>query len=362
MRALVIVACAAGLVACLSGPVLAADDEQAVYDEISAAMKAGPRPAGLTRTEFEARVVAHLEGILKKCEDYRKRFPKGQHLLEVCAAQVSACSMLWRGPESRMELLEKGVEAARKILELNAKAEVAPNARIMLIQYNIVKERDAKTPAEAKPFQEESLKEAQAMVRDFPKHELTPVVLSFIATTYERTGREKESDDTLRRIIREFPDTPTAKQADLMLKMKTLKGTTLELSFTSTAGEKIDLKNYRGKVVLVDFWASWCGPCKESMPHVIAAEKKFRDRGFRVIGISLDQNRADMDAFIKEKGMPWPQHFDGGMFESPLVSKYYIYGIPMMFLIDRKGTVREIGLEGPKVEAAVQKLLDEKTP
>ena len=84
-------------------------------------------------------------------------------------------------------------------------------------------------------------------------------------------------------------------------------GSKLEIAFTSSAGDEIDLSKMNDKVVLVDFWATWCGPCVAEMPTVIAAYEKYHDKGFEVIGISLDQDRDALDKFTKERGMTWPQ-------------------------------------------------------
>jgi hypothetical protein len=69
-----------------------------------------------------------------------------------------------------------------------------------------------------------------------------------------------------------------------------------------------------------------------------------------------------MGAFVKEKSLPWPQFCDGQKFKSPMAQKYSVWAIPMLFLIDKSGTVREIGVEGPRLQTAIKKLLDEKTP
>ncbi len=73
----------------------------------------------------------------------------------------------------------------------------------------------------------------------------------------------------------------------------------------------LSLAGYKGKVVLVDFWATWCGPCVDELPNVIAAYKKYHDKGFEIVGISLDQDKAKLEEFLKEKGMTWPQFLDG---------------------------------------------------
>jgi len=113
----------------------------------------------------------------------------------------------------------------------------------------------------------------------------------------------------------------------------------LDLSFTSVDGAKIDLSKMRGKVVLVDFWATWCPPCREEVPNVVAAYKKFHDQGFEVVGVSLDKDKDALLAFTKENGMVWPQYFDGQGWNNSVSSKFGIDSIPAMWLVDKKGMV-----------------------
>ena len=90
-----------------------------------------------------------------------------------------------------------------------------------------------------------------------------------------------------------------------------LKTKPLDLKFTAADGHEVDLAQMRGKVVLIDFWATWCGPCVAELPNVLKAYEKLHPKGFEIVGISLDSDRAKLETFIKEKNMTWPQFFDG---------------------------------------------------
>ena len=93
----------------------------------------------------------------------------------------------------------------------------------------------------------------------------------------------------------------------------------------------------KGKVVLIDFWATWCGPCVAEFPHVLEAYQKLRDRGFEIVGISLDQEKEALESFTKKRGMPWPQYFDGEGWGNKYAQEFGITGIPAMWLVDRDG-------------------------
>ena len=113
----------------------------------------------------------------------------------------------------------------------------------------------------------------------------------------------------------------------------------LDLKFTAVDGEKIDLAKMRGKVVLLDFWATWCPPCRAEVPDVVATYKKFHDQGFEVIGISLDHDKDAMLGFTQEHGMVWPQYFDGQGWDNAISSGFGIDEIPAMLLIGKDGKV-----------------------
>jgi thiol-disulfide isomerase/thioredoxin len=116
-----------------------------------------------------------------------------------------------------------------------------------------------------------------------------------------------------------------------------LKSKPLDIKYTAVDGRAVDLSKLRGKVVLVDFWATWCPPCREEVPSVVAAFKKYHDKGFEVVGISLDQDKDALQSFVKEKDMAWPQYFDGKGWDNEISTRYGIDSIPAMWLLDKKG-------------------------
>jgi thiol-disulfide isomerase/thioredoxin len=120
-------------------------------------------------------------------------------------------------------------------------------------------------------------------------------------------------------------------------------------------GQPLSIANYKGKVVMIDFWATWCGPCVGELPHVIATYQKHHAEGFEIIGVSLDQDQAKLTAFTKSRDMTWQQFFDGQGWQNKLAVKYGIESIPATFLLDGDGKIIGKDLRGEELEAAVAK-------
>ena len=138
-------------------------------------------------------------------------------------------------------------------------------------------------------------------------------------------------------------------------------GKTLDLAGTKLDGTPFDWESYRGKVVLVDFWATWCGPCVAEIPNVKENYDKYHEKGFDVVGISCDSSREDLEEFLKENKLEWANIFEEGQTKgepSPLAQKYNITGIPSTFLVDREGKVIAQDVRGSALGVHLQKLFD----
>ncbi len=123
-------------------------------------------------------------------------------------------------------------------------------------------------------------------------------------------------------------------------------------------GKPLSVGALKGKVVLVDFWATWCGPCRAELPNVIEAYKKYHAQGFEIIGVSLDSDRAKLDTFLKQQeGMTWPQYFDGEGWSNLLAEKYGVQSIPFTVLIGPDGKVLGNDLRGALLAPAIANAL-----
>ena len=150
-----------------------------------------------------------------------------------------------------------------------------------------------------------------------------------------------------------------AQQAYQKMESATAVGATApELSFKSPEGKVLKLSELRGKVVLVDFWASWCRPCRMENPNVVAAYKKFKDKGFAIYSVSLDQNADSWKAAIGQDGLAWPNHVsDLKGWQSEPAHIYGVQSIPAQFLLDKDGKIVAKNLRGEQLEQKLAELL-----
>lgn len=136
-----------------------------------------------------------------------------------------------------------------------------------------------------------------------------------------------------------------------------------EISLPDQNGNTVTLSSLKGKYVLVDFWAKWCGPCRHENPNVVKAYKKFKDKGFEVLGVSLDRNREDWLQAIKEDGLTWTQVSDLRYFDSQAALDYRIKFIPFAILVDPNGVIiaKNTSLRGPGLDKKLSEIFGKKS-
>jgi thiol-disulfide isomerase/thioredoxin len=266
--------------------------------------------------------------------------------------------------ETAQEIFKKfegqKAEALAAYLAANGKAEDAVEAEKMLIDaYSNAGETDKAAGLFQKRY-DSLAKGAEANLQELIGGVVQPLFQMLVAA-----GKKDDARALLEKAKADLATNPQAAQIAQFfdglvgeLSMPSV-GDTMEIAFTATDGSAVDLAKMKDKVVLVDFWATWCGPCVGEMPNVIAAYEQFHEKGFEVIGISLDQDKGALDGFVKQRGMPWAQYFDGKGWENDLVKKYGIRGIPATFLIGKDGKVVASNLRGEELGAKVKELLGE---
>lgn len=111
------------------------------------------------------------------------------------------------------------------------------------------------------------------------------------------------------------------------------------LEFASLRGGQINLASLKGKVVLIDFWATWCGPCRRTMPDLVETYREYHDQDFEIIGISLDEDRSQLEQYMQDMEITWPQYFDGLGWNNKVAKRFGVRGIPHVVLVDKNGAV-----------------------
>lgn len=138
-------------------------------------------------------------------------------------------------------------------------------------------------------------------------------------------------------------------------------GKSLQLEGTLVGGGKFNWKKYQGKVVLIDFWATWCGPCLKEIPNYLAQYEKYHDQGFEVVGISLDEYAEDVSGFLEQNKIPWETLLSDDLskrgYDHPLAVKFGLSSIPFTLLLNREGKVVELHLHGDTLGKHLKKLL-----
>ncbi len=135
-----------------------------------------------------------------------------------------------------------------------------------------------------------------------------------------------------------------------------------EVNLPTPDGKMVALSSFKGKYVLLDFWASWCGPCRGENPNVVAAYEKFKDKNFTVFSVSLDNNKDAWEKAIKDDGLSWTQVSDLKGWSSAAAHLYGVQSIPSNFLIDPKGKIIARNLRGDRLEDALQDALKTQNP
>jgi len=195
-------------------------------------------------------------------------------------------------------------------------------------------------------------------------------VLFMKASLYlELFDNDEKATELFKEVQAKFPESGPGKRVDGVLASiekgkeakKIQRSLTAGVQFpefgpkTDLEGKPLSVSNYKGKIVMIDFWATWCGPCRGEIPNVVKAYQKYHDKGFEVIGVSLDQDKEALTKFIKENQMTWPQYFDGKGWQNEVSTKYGVNSIPASYLLDKEGKIIASELRGEELEAAVAK-------
>ena len=258
--------------------------------------------------------------------------------------------------------------------EPEAKSEAKAQARADLqVLIGKVQTKLKESKNTEKDFADE-LKEFDALLAKYKDEKTDDVaqILFMKAMLYFQIFDDTEKGALLVKELKQnFPETSQGKKADdILAQMKQQEeakkiqralavGSKFpDIDEKDIAGKSFSVANYKGKVVLVDFWATWCGPCVGELPNVLKAYEKHHPHGFEIVGISLDSDKTKLTNFLEQRKVTWQQFFDGKGWQNKLAVKFGVVSIPATFLLDGEGKIIGRDLRGEALDEAVAKALE----
>ncbi|MDF2191410.1 TlpA disulfide reductase family protein [Paraflavitalea sp. CAU 1676] len=222
------------------------------------------------------------------------------------------------------------------------------------------KTKDSAVYRQAKKEWDEVGQEADSLFTEFVRRNPSSPVAAFaIQDRFVNYNNPMKIEECYKLLKPGALNSTYGKQITEYRKIAALTAIGVKPSFTvvDTTGKKVSLKNFKGQYVLVDFWASWCGPCRKENPNIVKAYQKYHDKGFEVVAISLDDKRAAWIKAIQTDKLPWIHLSDLQAWKSDLVMQYGIKSIPTSFLVDKDGKIIAKNLRGKDLEDTLAGLL-----
>ena len=288
------------------------------------ALKKGPEQ----KPKNEEEMVGFILQMDAAVADFLKRFPDDTHKWEarMMAGGIAATLANQFGRKDydpkKIETVAREVEAAA-----DAPAEIKREARFLLLMGALTKNATPELGPKIAEF-----------AKDYP-NDPTGVLLKLQYGKKLMATNPAQAEKLLGEVAAiGIPELAVEARSSLKI-MKTMLNKPLDMKFTAADGTPVDLDTMRGKVVLVQFWATWNAPSMKHVQALVDSYKKYHDKGFEIIGVTLDDDKEAMLKIAGEKGMVWPQYFDGKGYENRFTSAYGINAIPVFWLVNKKGVL-----------------------
>jgi thiol-disulfide isomerase/thioredoxin len=296
---------------------------------------------------FDPRRVEALEKLAKQAPNADDRVMWYQQIADTLSSSVQS----GKAPDGLQQL--QSLVAKLKNGDADKSLVAYVTFRILTAEHA----RQLQVPkADYAKIQTEFNKRLERFVADFPTAPDTAEAMLQLGIACEFDAKEEDAKTWYGRIVKQFADLPAAaKAAGALLRLDSM-GKSLALSGNALSGEKIELSAYRGKVVLVHYWATWSEQCKQDLDVLKKLVAEY-GKQFTIIGVCLDSRSEELNAFLKQNKLPWPQILEKGGMDSPPANQLGILMVPTMILVDQRGIVVNRAIRAADIDAELKKLV-----
>ena len=303
--------------------------------------------------EFQRKQAVKLAAAAEKVRQFHTKYPSHPSAAEAKEHEQGLLTVAARlGDTNAIARLEK-MEQARL-----DDPNLSEDERLQVKLERLQREASVLAKGDMNVMLTEMESGVRKLQKEFPKRtELNGLFLQ-IGEGRLQQGEVEKARTLAKEVVDAKPDAELKEAAEQLLAKLDRVGKPLNIKFKAVDGRDVDVAGMKGKVVLVDFWATWCGPCMAELPKVKATYEKLHDKGFEIVGISFDRDVEKLKQVVAKEKMVWPQYFEGQGEGNKYGEEFGISGIPTMWLVDKKGVLRELNARD-KLDEKVEKLLAE---